>query len=218
MNMRFAPLALLIFALCGIAGFVAAPARAQAAATPAISPAARARADSGRPPYTEADVHFVSGMIGHHAQAIVMAGWAPTHGASASLRALCERIVVGQGDEIVIMQGWLRDRHQEVPDPAATLQMMMQPNMSSMMMPGMLTSAQMAELDRARGTDFDRLFLTYMIQHHRGALSMVDELLGSNGAANDDAVYKMASDISADQTTEINRMTLMLNALPTGGR
>jgi uncharacterized protein (DUF305 family) len=214
MNRLIAPAALLACLLAGIA----APARAQAAATPAISPAERARADSGRPPYTEADVHFVSGMIGHHAQAIVMAGWAPTHGASASLRALCERIVVGQGDEIVIMQGWLRDRRQTVPDPAATLQMMMMPNMGSMMMPGMLTSGQMAELDRARGTEFDRLFLTYMIQHHRGALSMVDQLLGSNGAANDDAVYKMASDISADQTTEINRMTLMLNALPTGGR
>jgi uncharacterized protein (DUF305 family) len=200
------------------AAAAAAPLRAQAAATPAISPAARARADSGRPPYTEADVHFVSGMIGHHAQALVMAGWAPTHGASASLRALCERIVVGQGDEIVVMQGWLRDRHLPVPDPTETLRMMMSPDMASMMMPGMLTSEQMAQLDRARGTEFDRLFLTYMIQHHRGALSMVDALLGSNGAANDDAIYKLAADISADQTTEINRMTLMLNALPTGGR
>jgi uncharacterized protein (DUF305 family) len=94
----------------------------------------------------------------------------------------------------------------------------MSPDMASMMMPGMLTSEQMAQLDRARGTEFDRLFLTYMIQHHRGALSMVDALLGSNGAANDDAIYKLAADISADQTTEINRMTLMLNALPTGGR
>jgi uncharacterized protein (DUF305 family) len=207
-----------LFAIAAAIGAAAAPARAQVAATPAISPAARARADSGRPPYTEADVRFVSGMIGHHAQALVMAGWAPTHGASASLRALCERIVVGQTDEIVVMQGWLRDRHQTVPDPTETLRMMMMPNMASMMMPGMLTADQMAELDRARGTDYDRLFLTYMIQHHRGALTMVDELLGSNGAANDDAVYKLASDISADQTTEINRMTLMLNALPAGGR
>jgi uncharacterized protein (DUF305 family) len=204
----------LVFSL----GAATGSAGAQAPATPAISPAARARADSGRPPYTEADVHFVSGMIGHHAQAIIMAGWAPTHGASASLRALCERIVVGQGDEIVIMQGWLRDRHETVPDPRETLQMMMMPNMASMMMPGMLTAEQMAQLDAARGTEFDRLFLTYMIQHHRGALTMVDQLLGSNGAANDDAVYKLASDISADQTTEINRMTLMLNALPSGGR
>ena len=82
--------------------------------------AAKARADSARYPYTAADVHFMSGMIGHHAQAIVMSRWAPTHGASPSVRTLAERIINAQQDEIVTMQQWLRDRHQPVPDATAT--------------------------------------------------------------------------------------------------
>src|SRR6266480_5962295 len=109
-------------------------------ATPPLVPAA--------PPATAADVHFWSGMIRHHAQAVLMAGWAPTHGASASLRALCERIVVGQRDEIVLMRRWLDDRHEPVPqaDPSH----MMMPGMaSSMLMPGMLTAAELARLDPA---------------------------------------------------------------------
>lgn len=201
-------------------GCCAAPlaAQNQAAATQQLSPSAQARADNGIMPYTDADVHFMSGMIGHHAQAIVMAGWAPSHGASASLKALCERVVVGQGDEIRIMQTWLRDRHLPVPEPDP--RGMSMPGMPGhmMLMPGMLTPEQMSQLDAARGVDFDRLFLTFMIQHHTGALTMVDELLGSTGAAQDLLIYKMASDISADQTTEINRMNLMLAALPSGGR
>src|SRR5438132_14221415 len=80
---------------------------------------AQATADHGHPDYTAADVHFMSGMIYHHAQAVLIAGWAPSHDASPSLRALCERIVVGQGDEIALMQRWLRDRPEEVPDPSA---------------------------------------------------------------------------------------------------
>ena len=181
------------------------------------TPAEMARADSGRPPYTRADVHFISGMIAHHGQAITMAGWAPTHGANASVRALCERIVVGQRDEILIMQNWLRDRGEAVPspgDPHATMAGMSH----GPLMPGMLSAEEMAQLDRARGAEFDRLFLTFMIRHHQGALAMVDELLGSSGAAQDGLIYKMASDVTADQSTEIERMTLMLNALPPGGR
>jgi uncharacterized protein (DUF305 family) len=79
-----------------------------------------------------------------------------------------------------------------------------------MLMPGMLTESQLKQLDEARSKDFDRLFLTFMIQHHRGAVTMVNELFGTNGAAQDITVYKMASDISADQTTEIERMQKML--------
>jgi len=128
--------------------------------TTALPPAAQAQADSGRPsrsPYTAADVHFVSGMILHHAQAVLMAGWAPTHGASPSMRALCERIVVGQRDEIALMQRWLRERHEEAPEADASHTMM--PGMDhSMLMPGMLTPEQLAELDHARGTEFDRCF------------------------------------------------------------
>jgi uncharacterized protein (DUF305 family) len=181
------------------------------------TPAERAAADSGRPHYTAADVHFISGMIGHHAQAVVMAGWAPNHGASASVRTLCERIVVAQTDEITFMQRWLRERHETVPDADPNGHMM--PGMDHpMLMPGMLTPEQMSQLDHARGSEFDRLFLTFMIQHHKGAITMVEQLMGSYGAAQDDAVFKFASDVNADQTTEIDRMNLMLGAMATAGR
>jgi uncharacterized protein (DUF305 family) len=185
--------------------------------SPALSPAAQARADSGRPAYTAADVRFMSGMISHHAQAVVMAGWAPSHDASPSVRGLCERIVVAQRDEIVMMQRWLRERHLVVPEPDPRGQQMAGMD-HPMLMPGMLTPAQMAQLDAARGPEFDRLFLEYMIQHHQGALTMVDELFGANGAAQDGVIFKFASDVSADQSTEIDRMNTMLNAMPSGGR
>ncbi|MGH7567893.1 MAG: DUF305 domain-containing protein [Gemmatimonadales bacterium] len=182
-----------------------------------LSPAAQARADSGRPPYTAQDVHFMSGMIGHHAQAVLMAGWAPTHGASAAVRALCERIVVAQRDEIAFMQRWLRERRETVPeaDPRGyTMPGMDHP----MLMPGMLTPDELAQLDGASGPEFDRLFLTFMIQHHQGAITMVEELFSAHGAAQDDYVFKFAADVNADQSTEIDRMNRMLAALPSGGK
>jgi uncharacterized protein (DUF305 family) len=182
-----------------------------------MSPAEMARADSGRPPYTAADVQFMSGMIGHHAQAVLMASWAPTHGASAAVRALCERIVVGQTDEIGLMQRWLRERHETVPAADARGHMMAGMD-HPMLMPGMLTPEQMSALDRARGTEFDRQFLLGMIMHHEGAIIMVDELMNSYGAAQDGIVYKFSSDVYADQTTEIERMTKMLNDVPPAGR
>ena len=162
-------------------------------------------------PYTPADVHFMAGMIGHHAQAVLMAGWAPTHAASAAVRALCERIVVGQRDEIVLMQRWLEERHEPVPvvDPAHFTMPGMDP---SMLMPGMLSAEQLAQLDRARGTEFDRLFLTFMIQHHRGAITMVNQLFGSHGGGEQETVFRFASDVFADQSTEIDRMNRMLEA------
>lgn len=176
------------------------------------SPAGQAQADSGRPAYTSADVHFLSGMIGHHAQAIQMAGWAPTHGASAAVRVLCERIVVAQNDEIAFAQRWLREHNEFVPpaDPRGHVM----PGMNHpMLMPGMLTPGQMVQLDAARGPDFDRLFLTFMIQHHEGALTMVAQLLAVPGAAQDGPVFRFAADVHADQTTEIERMNRMLDAL-----
>src|SRR6058998_8803 len=84
-------------------------------ATGTCATAGETQSDSGRPAYTAADVHFMAGMIAHHAQAVLIAGWAPTHDASPELRALCARIVVGQKDEIAFMQNWLRDLNQEVP-------------------------------------------------------------------------------------------------------
>jgi uncharacterized protein (DUF305 family) len=175
---------------------------------------AKAQADSSRYPYTAADVHFMSGMISHHAQAIVMAGWAPTHGASPSVQTLAERIINAQQDEIATMQRWLTDRRQQVPEAAPKgMKMMMDGMEHVMLMPGMLTEEQMKQLDQARGVEFDRLFLTYMIQHHRGAVTMVTELFGSHGAGQDETVFKFASDVNVDQSTEIDRMEKMLAVL-----
>jgi uncharacterized protein (DUF305 family) len=166
-------------------------------------------------PVTAADVHFISGMIGHHAQALIMAGWAPTHGASATVRTLCERIINAQTDEIALMERWLHDRHQPAVDPkAGPMKMMMNGVEQTMLMPGMLTEEQMKSLDAARGNAFDHLFLRLMIQHHRGAVAMVTELFASPGAGQDEGIFKMANDIQADQTTEINRMTTMLLTMP----
>jgi uncharacterized protein (DUF305 family) len=184
-----------------------------AAAQAPLSAAIRTPPDTGKVGYTPQDVQFMSGMIAHHAQAVMIAGWAPSHGGSASLRAMCERIVVGQTDEIVLMQRWLRDRREAVPQPDTIYRPM--PGMSMVtMMPGMLTDAQLAQLDSARGQDFDRLFLNDMIQHHQGAITMVNALFGSNGGGEEEVVFRFASDVYADQTTEIARMHRMLDNLP----
>ena len=157
----------------------------------------------------------MQGMIAHHAQAIVMASWAPTHGARPDLARLCKKVDVAQRDEIATMQQWLRDRHETVPQPDfkyGPASMANMPGMSGGLMPGMLTPEQMAQLNAAHGPDFDRLFLTFMIQHHEGALSMVQELMDTEGAGQDDTIFKFASDVNADQTVEIQRMQQMLDA------
>ena len=201
----------MLLAACG--GQASANRGASAPAPVTAQPAgvAQAEADSIRNPYTAADVHFMQSMIGHHSQAIAMASWAPSHGASASVRTLAERIINAQQDEIVTMQTWLADRHQTVP-AAGPMKMMMNGKETVMLMPGMLTEAQMHELDLAKGPDFDRLFLTDMIQHHKGAVSMVKDLFGTYGAGQDEVIFKFASDVNVDQTTEIARMERMLNS------
>jgi uncharacterized protein (DUF305 family) len=140
-----------------------------------------------------------------------MAGWAPDHGAEPSIRILAERIINAQRDEIATMQTWLRDRHQPAPQPDSS---MAGHQIHQMLMPGMLTPEQMEQLDQARGPAFDRLFLTSMIRHHQGAVSMVDALFNTPGAARDETVFKFANDVSVDQSTEIARMETMLAALP----
>src|SRR6478752_1999396 len=168
----------------------------------------------GQFPYSDADVDFMSGMIPHHAQAVIMAGWAPSHGARKDVAILCERIVVGQRDEIATMQQWLRDRGQAVPDATSTRHKMKMNGMEhDMLMPGMMTDEQMAALDKARGPEFDRLFLEGMIRHHQGAIGMVDVLLKAYGAAQDETVFKFANDVQADQSIEIDRMTKMLEEI-----
>src|SRR5258708_12209839 len=126
-----------------------------------VSPAVQAPADSGRPSYTAADVHFVAGMIGHHAQAIQIAGWAPSHGASSAVRVLCERIVVAQTDEIAFAQRWLREHGEYVP-PADPRGHIMQGMDQPMLMPGMLTPDQTAHPNPGPVPRFYRLFPTFI--------------------------------------------------------
>lgn len=195
---------------------IAKPFDAAQGQQPPSGPAAepKARPDLVRQPYSEADIEFMSGMIPHHAQAVLMGGWAPTHGARPDVRVLCERMVIAQRDEIEFMRNWLRDRGEVVPAANATAHRMKMNGVEhDMLMPGMLTPEQLAQLDNARGTEWDRLFLTFMIKHHEGALKMVDDLFAAYGALQDDDVYKFASDVYADQTTEIERMHKMLETL-----
>ena len=200
------------------AAFIAAlavaphPAARTAQGTAAQQTDPKPRPDLVRQPFNQADVAFIAGMIPHHAQAVIMAGWAPSHGARADVKILCEKIVVAQRDEIMFMRNWLRDRGQEVPDATSTKHKMKMDGMEhDMLMPGMLTDEEMAALDKARGPEFDRLFLIGMIKHHQGAITMVNDLFAANGSMQDDDVYKFASDVFADQSTEIERMQQMLN-------
>jgi uncharacterized protein (DUF305 family) len=174
--------------------------------------AAAATADSVRKSYTEADIAFMSNMISHHAQAISMAEMAPSRGVGSEVMILSKRIINAQRDEIATMQRWLRDRGLPVAeaDPAGMKMEMAGGQTHMMRMPGMLTPAQMKELEASRGVEFERKFLQYMIMHHKGAITMVDALFASHGAGQEDVVFKFASDVYADQSTEVARMQLML--------
>jgi len=176
---------------------------------------ALATMDSDALAFAPADVEFMAGMIPHHAQAVKMAGWAPSHGARADLQRLCERIVVAQKDEIQMMRRWLGERGQDVPDSLAMRHVMKMGGMvHEMMMPGMLTDAEMAALEQARGAAFDRLLLVGMIRHHRGAISMVDELFRHGNAGHDETVFRFANDVISDQSAEIQKMLVMLETVP----
>jgi len=190
-----------------VAGCASAPPRGPGAANPPI-PDSHYR-------YTDADITFMSAMIPHHAQAVVMAGWCGSHGARKELGILCERMVVAQRDEIALMQQWLRDRGLTVPEATSTRHRHTMPDgtVHDMLMPGMLSDEEMAALDRARGPDFDRLFLIGMIKHHQGAIDMVDVLLKSYGAAQDETVFKFANDVQVDQAIEIDVMKDLLEEI-----
>lgn len=251
-----------------------------------------ARQDSAKMQFTQPDVDFMAGMIGHHAQALIMSSMASVNNASPSVVTLTKRIINAQKDEIGIMQRWLHDRNQMVPqvtidglqlfieagsepslvfDSAQVAHAVkhfnkhgsyMDNNHYQMMhgsemnhegmdhgtmehgtmdhggtemnhegmdhgtmehgtmdhsgmhdhssMPGMLTQKQLEELALAKGTEFDRLFLTFMIQHHTGAIIMVKDLVETDGAAQEVQIGKLAGEINVDQKTEIERMRLML--------
>lgn len=151
--------------------------------------------------YTAADVHFMQGMIAHHAQAIYMTRLAVSRGASPRLLKLANKIDQSQQAEIRLMQDWLVANKQTAPDTGSW---------RTMSMPGMLTPAQLATLDAARGADFDRQFLELMIQHHEGALKMVADLLATPLAAQDVDVSVFANDVNTVQTAEIAAMQQML--------
>ncbi|HEX8450481.1 MAG TPA: DUF305 domain-containing protein [Longimicrobium sp.] len=158
------------------------------------------------PGFTAADVRFMQHMIGHHAQAVRMAALAPSNGASDGVVRLARKIGISQRDEIVMMKNWLAERRQEVPDEAHA--------QHAMMMPGMLTDEQFAQLGAARGREFDRLFLTLMTRHHEGALQMVRELFRTPGAGQEPDIFRFATDVDADQRDELVVMERLLHALP----
>lgn len=178
------------------------------------------------PSYTAADVRFMQGMIGHHAQAIAMAALIPTRSSRQDIRMLGQRITVSQKDEIAMMQQWLRDRHQQVPGldaqpgghtMAGNSMNMPGMAMSDTLMPGMLTSEQLAELAKTTGNEFDKLFLADMIRHHEGALVMVKSLLGTTGSGQEAEVFRFASEVDSDQRAEIARMNALLDMLGASG-
>ena len=154
--------------------------------------------------YSLGDIQFLQGMIPHHAQAKEMSALAESRTNNEAILAVAARITLSQDDEIAMMQEWLDDRGLEVTAEDAHHQS------EFMRMAGMLTDEEMAELAAARGSDFDRLYLESMIQHHQGALDMVEELLDQRGSVQDPLLYEFTSDVTSDQTSEIERMVTLL--------
>jgi len=149
---------------------------------------------------TAADVRFMQGMIGHHAQALEMTTLLQSRTRNEDMRKLALRIEVSQADEIKMMQEWLKRRGQPAPDPHA------HHGPGAPLMPGMLTPEEMSRLRAAAGAEFDRLFLEFMIKHHEGALTMVTDLFSTAGAGQEPEIFAFASDVDADQRMEIDRM------------
>ncbi|HKP29216.1 MAG TPA: DUF305 domain-containing protein [Gemmatimonadales bacterium] len=173
----------------------------------AVCTVVSAQSDTAHRGYAEADVRFMQGMIGHHAQALTMAALVPSRTSNADLRLLAEKIDVSQRDEIATMRRWLRARNEALPDSSGHQH-------QHELMPGMLTEAELEELGAARGPAFDRLFLTFMIRHHEGALTMVERLFSSAGAVQEPEIAGFATDVNADQRAEIRRMQALLAKIP----
>lgn len=165
------------------------------------------RNEPARRGYVEADVRFMQGMITHHEQALVMTDLVPDRTDHEGIHALAGRIEISQIDEIESMRRWLESRGESVPEEHG----------HGHLMPGMLTDEQMERLAGAEGAEFDRLFLEGMIQHHEGALVMVEELFASEGAGQEPELFIFASHVDADQRAEIARMRNVLNNLSQGG-
>lgn len=197
----------------------AMPACAPTMREPVFGPVPRAEASAAAPsPDTlrpnVADTQFMQHMIVHHAQGLVMTELVTERTENEQLWLLAERIELSQNTEIGQMQRWLVNHGREVPKPDPSHAQHGAGAHHSM--PGMLTNEELAKLSQSRGSTFDRLFLELMIQHHEGALVMVGELFGSQGAAQNTEVFQIASEVDADQRAEISRMRVMLEALPGG--
>lgn len=209
---------------------VSAAALAQEPPVPIIQPGAPGQSNktlsaasiaaAPRPGPLKADITFMQGMIMHHSQAIEMTNLMPARTHNKALLEFGKRISISQGDEIKWMQKWLEARGQATtmamdPMPMGGMGNMNMGNMkmdpAPMMMPGMLTPAQMKALKAATGAKFDNLFLTGMIQHHTGALSMVSDLYAQGGAEQDNQMYDFATDIDNTQSAEIKIMQGMLS-------
>ncbi len=154
--------------------------------------------------FTDADVKFLQGMISHHAQATEMTALLASRSTRDVMHRLGARIEISQADEIAMMQEWLREGGQTVTAPGAHHVAGQAP------MPGMVSQADMERLSLAEGIDFDRMFLGLMITHHRGAVTMVENLLRQQGSAQDSRLYAFTTDVTADQNMEIDRMNGML--------
>ena len=174
------------------------------------------------PPASPADVQFMQGMIMHHAQAVEMTALIESHTENKDLSSLGARISRSQSDEIKFMKRWLASRGQPISEAMNDMHHKKMPDMSHMnmshepmaLMPGMLTSEQMEALRKAKGEEFDRLFLTGMIQHHGGALTMVKDLFDTAGAGQDAELFNFTTDVDSGQRAEIRVMQSMLERKP----
>src|SRR5687767_2759246 len=164
------------------------------------------------PPGSPADVRFMQGMIMHHGQAVEMTALIESRTANKDLRSLGARISSSQADEIKFMKRWLKTRGEPMSPMMPETAGMHMPGHAShkMLMPGMLTEEQMKALKKAKGEEFDRLFLTWMIQHHGGALIMVKDLFDTAGAGQDAELFNFATDVDSGQRAEIRIMQTML--------
>jgi uncharacterized protein (DUF305 family) len=160
------------------------------------------------------DIEFMQGMIMHHAQAVEMTAMIASRTTNKAIHLIGERISKSQADEMLFMKRWLELRGHKT-EAAGGHSHHGHSSSNQMMMPGMLTPKQMEDLKNAKGSEFDRLFLTGMIQHHEGALVMVKELFDTAGTGQDAELFNFASDVDSGQRAEIRSMQTLLENLRT---
>jgi uncharacterized protein (DUF305 family) len=215
----------MLFAPSTPAGFFSSAARAGARQTDSpvvVQPGAPGKPSKTLPPSTkatlppqsQADAEFMQGMIMHHSQAVEMTALIPSHTENKELGSLGARIRSSQSDEIKFMRRWLAARGESVSMTTSEMSGMDMAHQRMALMPGMLTSEQMDALRKARGAEFDHLFLTGMIQHHNGALTMVKDLFDTEGAGQDAELFNFATDADNSQRAEIEIMQTMLEKKP----